>query len=198
MSASAAKADLRVQLLGWRRGLSPAEIGAWSESLTGHLLAWAGLAAARRVMVYAALAREPQTAGLVAALRTRGVTLALPEVDGVELRPLVVADMPAGSAGGGPAAGALAGEGQILPAAELDAVLVPGLAFDPSGRRLGRGGGHYDRFLRRVRPDCLRIGMCFLGQVVPEVPTDPWDEPVDVMATEVGVREGESRRATRP
>lgn len=56
------------------------------------------------------------------------------------------------------------------------AVLVPGLAFDLTGARLGRGGGYYDRFLeKRLEDDLLTIGVCWSMQVVPQVPTDPHD-----------------------
>ena len=57
----------------------------------------------------------------------------------------------------------------------LDVVVVPGLAFTPDGRRLGQGGGHYDRFLPRLRPDCVTIGACFAEQVVADLPTEPHD-----------------------
>lgn len=58
----------------------------------------------------------------------------------------------------------------------LDLVLVPALVLDRRGYRLGYGGGYYDRFLPRLRPDCRTIGVApFL---VDELPTDPWDVPV--------------------
>lgn len=60
------------------------------------------------------------------------------------------------------------------------AVLVPGIAFDARGARLGRGGGHYDRFLGGLRTiNALKIGVCWSMQVVPEVPTDAHDIHVD-------------------
>ena len=58
-----------------------------------------------------------------------------------------------------------------------EAILVPGLAFDSQGHRLGRGRGYYDRFLR-ARP-CARIGVCFDFQKVEEVPVDAYDIAVD-------------------
>ncbi|MDH3493028.1 MAG: 5-formyltetrahydrofolate cyclo-ligase, partial [Acidobacteriota bacterium] len=47
----------------------------------------------------------------------------------------------------------------------LDFVLVPLLCFDRRGHRVGYGGGYYDRFLAKVRPDCLKIGLSFFGPV---------------------------------
>lgn len=71
--------------------------------------------------------------------------------------------------------------------AGFDLVLVPGLAFDVGGRRLGRGHGYYDRFLSGLRPGTVTVGLAYARQVVPEVPVDPWDVPVDVVVTEEGV-----------
>ena len=59
----------------------------------------------------------------------------------------------------------------MLDPALLDVVVVPGLAFTADGRRLGQGGGHFDRFLLRLRPDCLRIGVAFREQLVDDLPT---------------------------
>lgn len=167
-----AKAAVRARVGAWRRGLRPEEIAEWSGALAAHLLSWEPLTQARHVLGYIALAREPQTTELLAALAARGHVVWLPMVSGERLEV------------GAPGAGSRAD-----PAA-LDAVLVPGLAFDHGGHRLGRGGGHYDRFLASVRPDCLRIGMCFAGQVLDAVPLDPWDQPVDVIMTERGLVEG--------
>ena len=66
-----------------------------------------------------------------------------------------------------------------------DLILVPGLAFDMSGNRLGRGAGYFDRIL--VKLECFRLGICFSKQVVPSVPVDSHDEAVDGILTEEGV-----------
>jgi 5-formyltetrahydrofolate cyclo-ligase len=74
------------------------------------------------------------------------------------------------------------GYGEVLDGARIGrlAVLVPGLAFDSRGARLGRGGGFYDRFLERTKnADMLTIGVCWSMQMVPHVPTDPHDVHVD-------------------
>jgi 5-formyltetrahydrofolate cyclo-ligase len=68
------------------------------------------------------------------------------------------------------------------------AVLVPGIAFDAGGARLGRGGGYYDRFLGGLRQlGALKIGVCWSMQVVPEVPTDPHDVHMEWICHEDGV-----------
>lgn len=70
---------------------------------------------------------------------------------------------------------------------QLDLVLVPGLAFDGAGGRLGRGGGFYDRFLPGASRAVL-IGVCWSGQVVDTVPTEPHDARVHMLLTEDGLR----------
>ncbi|KRT72567.1 MAG: 5-formyltetrahydrofolate cyclo-ligase, 5-formyltetrahydrofolate cyclo-ligase [Deltaproteobacteria bacterium CSP1-8] len=71
----------------------------------------------------------------------------------------------------------------------FDLVVVPGLAFDAAGRRLGQGHGYYDRFLSGLDGTAVTVGLAFSWQLVPEVPVDAWDVPVDAVVTENGVVE---------
>lgn len=66
----------------------------------------------------------------------------------------------------------------IMPAAELDIAVVPLVAFDRAGARLGYGGGCYDRYLPTVAPECLIVGIAFDEQRVDHVPTDAHDLPL--------------------
>lgn len=69
----------------------------------------------------------------------------------------------------------------------FDLILVPGIAFDRKGRRLGHGRGYYDRFLGAL-PDAIpRVGLGYSQQVVEEVPVEAWDVPVHALVTEEGV-----------
>jgi 5-formyltetrahydrofolate cyclo-ligase len=68
--------------------------------------------------------------------------------------------------------------------ATLTAVIVPGLAFDRRGHRLGRGAGVYDRFLATLAPHTLRIGVIPDGQLVDVLPTEPHDVPMHFVVTE--------------
>lgn len=71
----------------------------------------------------------------------------------------------------------------VLPG-DIDVIVMPGVAFDRDGRRLGYGGGYYDRFLDRCEPRCLRVAPCFDLQVVEEVPSADHDHRVHVIVTE--------------
>jgi 5-formyltetrahydrofolate cyclo-ligase len=75
-------------------------------------------------------------------------------------------------------------EGKRVRATELDAVVLPGVAFDRHGARLGRGAGYYDRLLVRLTPRCRTIGFAFTCQVVDEIPCEPHDRHVNVVVTE--------------
>jgi 5-formyltetrahydrofolate cyclo-ligase len=70
----------------------------------------------------------------------------------------------------------------------VDLALVPGLGFCPrTGARLGRGGGYYDRYLRRLRPSVPRAGVTLRSQLAGGIPMEPHDVPVGLLITEDGV-----------
>lgn len=66
----------------------------------------------------------------------------------------------------------------------VDLVLVPGLAFDKYGYRVGYGGGYYDRFFANTKKKMIKIGLCFDFQILPQVPMDFYDIPIDYIITE--------------
>jgi 5-formyltetrahydrofolate cyclo-ligase len=138
---------------------------------------------------FLSMPREIATAGMIGAARAAGRPVAVPRIDGDDIRFLVMpadASPPPRDRWGipipDPAWPALepARAGRIL-------VAAPGLAFDRTGNRLGRGKGYYDRFLTRARASgarCVVIGVCFAGQLVDEVPHAESDQPVDGVVTE--------------
>lgn len=77
-------------------------------------------------------------------------------------------------------------ERQIVPS-ELDVLMVPGVAFDRQGGRIGNGAGYYDRLLAQLRPDAVTAGVCFQAQVFAEVAMDQHDRRVDYLLTEQAV-----------
>lgn len=66
----------------------------------------------------------------------------------------------------------------------LDLLLVPGLAFTADGKRLGRGGGYYDRFLHAIHPRAFKLGICFHAQLTETLPYEIHDREVDAVMTE--------------
>ncbi len=78
-------------------------------------------------------------------------------------------------------------EGPVVPILEIDIFLVPGLAFDRAGDRLGRGSGYYDRLLAQRRADSVPVGVTVRERVVEAVPVHDHDQRVEWLATEDGV-----------
>lgn len=71
----------------------------------------------------------------------------------------------------------------------IDLVVIPGLAFDRQGNRLGYGAGYYDYFLKRLRPDCHKIAITFSIQIVEQIPTEEHDLPITNILTEKGLNQ---------
>ena len=74
------------------------------------------------------------------------------------------------------------------PITAIDGFVVPGRAFDASGRRLGRGGGYYDRALALARPEAWTVGVGYACQHQQALPHDPWDRSVGLLLDERGAR----------
>lgn len=76
-----------------------------------------------------------------------------------------------------------------VPPEQIDVILVPGIAFDSTCARLGRGAGFYDRFLADPRVRAVKIGVAFDEQIVDAVPMDRWDVRLDAVVTPTRVFE---------
>jgi 5-formyltetrahydrofolate cyclo-ligase len=140
---------------------------------------------AARVAAYAGLSDEVPTDAIIESVLASGRTLLLPRIVEDRLEFAVVADPSSLRPGRW---GVLEAPDSCVASALApdDLALVPGVAFDRCGRRLGRGGGHYDRaFAAREAPP-FRIGLAFSFQVVEVVPAGRGDQSVDGIATESG------------
>ncbi|MER8183005.1 5-formyltetrahydrofolate cyclo-ligase [Kitasatospora sp. NPDC094015] len=183
------KAELRSRLLDRRRALTPAQREAAAGALAGHAGELAGPGAT--VAAYVSIGAEPGTGPLLDALLARGVRVLLPV-----LLPDNDLDWArhTGRAELAPAArGLLEPTGPRLgPAAVCSAalVLLPGLAVDRRGIRLGRGGGSYDRVLARLAAAGAEPELATLlydHELLAEVPAEPHDLPVRAVVTPSGV-----------
>ena len=129
------------------------------------------------LLLYSALPDEVPTQSLLDELVAQGKTVLLPRVvsdTDMELRQYTgLQDLQVG------AFGILEPTGKLFTDYEkIDVAVVPGMAFDKKGHRLGRGKGYYDRFLRLL-PKTYKIGICFSWQLVDNVPTDEHDILMD-------------------
>ena len=133
------------------------------------------------LLLYSALQDEVPTQSLLDELVAQGKTVLLPRVvsdTDMELRQYTgLQDLQVG------AFGILEPTGKLFTDYEkIDVAVVPGMAFDKEGHRLGRGKGYYDRFLRLL-PKTYKIGICFSWQLVDNVPTDEHDILMDQIMT---------------
>ena len=180
---AAEKAALRRRLLADRARLSPEERAAAARALRDAVLELPQVQMAGTIAAYYSLSSEPDTHGLVYALWKRGGYVLLPL-----LRPDADLDWASYE---GPDSLRPGPRGLAEPAepprgmdavARTDLVLVPALAVDRGGVRLGRGGGSYDRALARVAPGIPTIALLYDGELLDEVPADDHDQRVRLVA----------------
>jgi 5-formyltetrahydrofolate cyclo-ligase len=184
---AAAKRDLRAEMAARRRAVPAVLRAAAGASVADHVLASPEFAAALRVAAYAALPDEIPTDVVRARLLATGRVLLLPRMEAG--RKIAFAPVTGETALRSGRLGILEPP-PTVPAARLgarDLVLVPGVAFDRSGVRLGRGGGWYDRSLPRG-PGAPRIfGLAYAFQLIGSVPCESHDRRVDAVVTEEGI-----------
>ena len=184
----ARKAALRQEMLRLRAGISGPAHARHSRAAQERILTLDAWQAATEILCYCAVRSELDTRLLLEDAWARGVRLLLPRCvptqpgvmdvacacDAADLQPGAF-NIPEPDPARCPAVGACT----------PDVAVLPGVAFDRAGRRLGYGGGYYDRLLTagQARPG-LCIGLCFSVQLVDALPADPWDAPVHVIVTE--------------
>ena len=148
-----------------------------SQLIAGSLQSGAAIA------LYAPKGSEVDTALVDASARARGLRVAYPRVvDGdrrLELREATPEALVPSRFGLREPVG-----GEVVAIAEIAAFVVPGLAFDRAGWRIGWGRGHYDATLAAATPSALRIGLAFECQLIDEVPHDPHDARLHYVVTE--------------
>ena len=175
------KKALRAEIRERKAAMTPAQIETCSRALTRQALACPMFQAAPSVYGYLSYNQEVRTLALLQAALDAGKRVAVPKVLGDTMRFLWISDLSAVAPGycGIPeplADGPEADDPHAL-------VLMPGLAFDPSGRRLGYGGGFYDRFLEKHK-GIKRVAAAFEFQMFEEVPTEPTDISPEIVVTE--------------
>ncbi|WP_332450536.1 5-formyltetrahydrofolate cyclo-ligase [Methanoculleus sp.] len=181
---SQTKAALRERAKEARFLLSPSQIAEYSSNITERLLDI--LDGFATVMVYAAKAPEVETAGLIADLNRRGVQVVVPIIER-ETHTLRLSYLPDPSLLIPSTFNVPEPVGHELPARpeDVEVVILPMLAFDAEGNRLGYGAGYYDRFLCRY-PHPQKIGIAFSCQQAESIPTDQNDVKMDWIVTEKG------------
>lgn len=179
------KRALRAEVLKIRESLDPPRVAEASAAITRRVLQLPGFLNARTVLAYVDVRNEVQTAGLIRAALAAGKRVALPVTDRQQraLIPALIHTYPAALV---PGAYGIPEPRRYtaIPPETLDCVLVPGLAYDYLGYRLGFGGGYYDRFLARVPRHTVLIGPAYEFQVYETVYPEAHDRAVHFVVTE--------------
>jgi 5-formyltetrahydrofolate cyclo-ligase len=178
-----AKRRIRREVLAERDAASTTVRQEWGRRVAERFLALPEIRRATTILLFWSFGSEVPTRPLIDRLHERGVTVALPRIEGAELVPVryVPGDPTTLTSFG---AEEPVGGVRLDPSA-IDVVGVPGVAFDRRGRRIGYGGGYYDRFLRGLR--AFTVGLAFELQVLDEdLPGGSFDLAVDAIVTEDG------------
>lgn len=184
---SVEKGELRRGLLTRRDALGQDERHAASDAAAARLWGEVEYKEARVVLLYVSFRSEVGTRGLIEAALGDGKTVLVPKVDRkahrlrlFEIKD-VTRDLETGYMGIFEPVERLTRPAEP---GEIDLVVLPGVGFDEAGRRLGYGGGYYDRLIEELRPGTGLIALAFEVQVVDEVPAEPHDKRVDKVITE--------------
>lgn len=181
--------EIRGRSLRWRESLDDAGRAGMSARIADHIARTEAWRRARTVMLYHPIRGEADVTALHQRAAEEGKTVLYPRClrKPIGLQPHVVADRHTLRPG---AYGIMEPDPGIHPAADpgsVDLVVVPCVAFDPRGFRLGYGAGYYDRFLTLLRPGALAVMAAFSGQRTQRVPERAGERPL-VAVTEEGVR----------
>lgn len=174
-AADAQKAALRQRIGAARRARTPEQIAAARAAVRAAVLRRRADFGWNCVAAYVPLRTEPGSVALLEELTAAGVRVLVPVL--LPDRDLDWQEWP---------------DGPLLGVTEVraaDAVLVPALAVNRAGVRLGRGGGSYDRVLARLDAATPVVALLFDGEVLADVPREPWDRPVSAVVTPDGWQE---------
>lgn len=155
----------------------------WDDRIFKNVMSLPVVQLARCPFIYVSMPQEVDTHRVITALDGKGVTVLSPACDIKMLPEDGLCSVKMGT------------EGPVIEpydianwAETIDLVVVPGIAWDKRGYRVGFGGGYFDRLLASLQTDCARVGLAYTVQVVDEISADPWDEPVHWLVTEEGIR----------
>lgn len=171
------KKQIRKEIRGIKKNLGAERLLMMSAHVVETVESYADYRSAQVVMLYYPLWDEVDVRPLFDRALGQGKHVILPTVKGDDIIPVEIHKDTKW----------VVGEYDILePVAEeyrgeIDLVVVPGMAFDAQGNRLGRGKGYYDRFLA-LHPHAYRLGLCFEFQLIESVPAEPFDRTMNAVA----------------
>lgn len=182
------KSQLRGRMLKRRSVLPPATCLIWGRSILAQLLDFEPYLRTSCLAIYVATGNEVETRSLIDHALSQGKSIFCPKLSALAevkfARLSRTSELVAGLTG---VAEPVGDSGLNDTGCESLLVVVPGVAFDCRGNRLGRGGGWYDRALRQLEKRGLFVGLAYDFQIVDRVPTEYWDMTVDYVVTETRI-----------
>lgn len=175
------KKQLRSQIREKKRAMTEAEIQSASARLGELFAASPAYKAAKTIYGYLPYNQEVRTVPMLERALRDGKRVAVPKVYGDEMKFIYMTDLSLVECGYAGIPEPIADEPVADDPTAL--VLMPGLAFDKEGHRIGYGGGFYDRFLA-AEPNHPTIALCYAFQILPQLPTEEFDIPVDCVLYE--------------
>lgn len=179
---------LRKKIRSNRDGMKPSAIVQKSSAIAAHFIStlYPLLPAGGGIMVYLSTQSEARTDKIIGFFHEQGRVLYAPCIKSSKVCPVMLkrSCIMKKGAFGIPEPAAIK---PLKSYKSIIAVLVPGIAFDMKGNRLGFGGGYFDRFLKKLPGRALKIALAFSGQIVKTVPKEPHDVKMDYIITENGV-----------
>ena len=183
----AAKKALRSKIIAARRMLTDNYRQQASNRMLTVFCALPDFKEPRKVLCYASMADEVQIRPLMEKWLSLGVTVALPHITGKgQMEAVSFTDFDSLVEGEYGILTPDLEKGEIIPPDELDLIIVPGIAYDTRGDRLGMGGGFYDAYLARATK-AKRIALAFSCQLVAKIPMEAHDVLVHKIITEQGI-----------
>lgn len=181
------KSELRKRILNSRRGMPEQELAEKSEKIAKSLFGLPSFIQAQVIMFYIDFRNEVQTGEMIKELLKQGKRVVIPITDtkNIRLIPSELKDFPGDLTSG--TWGILEPKAEYVrpvEANEIDFVVVPGVAFDEKGNRLGYGGGFYDRFLPQTKEGTIYCALAFELQIQDEVYPEIHDQRVHYVVTE--------------
>lgn len=182
MKSILSKDELRSKMKSRLKDLTPREYHDLNHSLYTNFLGLKLLNKANYIMIYYSVRNEANTVHIINYLLKAGKTVALPVCTPErDLQAVVITDLsqlqpaPFGLMEPGPGA-------DLLENSKLELIVIPGIAFDEKGHRLGHGAGYYDRFLLKT-PNAFKLGLAYDFQLLPEIPAESHDIKMNGLLT---------------
>lgn len=188
MTAYPERTILRRQLLSTRDALRPEERFKKSLAITNTLCQLPDFRERLAVFIYCSYRSEVETLKIMhralAQKKRVSVPLTIPATKQLQARAISDPQMDLAPGYKGIPEPFTQTEKNLIEPMTLEVAIIPGVGFDHNGHRLGYGAGYYDRFLALEAPQALRIGLAYSCQVVPALPAEPHDVPMDILITE--------------